>query len=128
MSDVNAELWEQAARLAARGYETVISEDTLTTGERVILVENPELPGCMAQGATLEEAMKELDEGRIDFIYFLLEDGRDVPPPRVGHTTTEGRRSAVSIQFPTTITASPGNGPEDKDRRPSISIVKGDRI
>lgn len=35
---------------------------------------NPDLDGCMAQGFTQEEAIKNLEEARIDYIYDALED------------------------------------------------------
>ncbi|MBL1135889.1 MAG: type II toxin-antitoxin system HicB family antitoxin [Chloroflexi bacterium] len=47
----------------------------------MFLARNPELEGCMAQGETPEAAQSNLLEARIDYIYFLLEDGLPVPDP-----------------------------------------------
>jgi predicted RNase H-like HicB family nuclease len=97
MSQINPELWEQAEKLAKQPYLIEISEDKLSSGERVFLVKNPELQGCMAQGASPSEAIQELHEARKDFIYFLLEDGLEVPAPRVLHTTTRTGMNMAKI-------------------------------
>lgn len=75
------DLWEKAGELAARSYEVVTIEDTLTDGTVVIVARNPELKGCLAQGLTVEEAIRELGEARQVYIYSLLEDNMPVPEP-----------------------------------------------
>jgi predicted RNase H-like HicB family nuclease len=78
---MNNELMEKAAKLAARNYTLSLFNDE-TVGEKTIyLAKSSELYGCMAQGETLEEAIKNLEEARVDYIYSLLEDGLDVPEP-----------------------------------------------
>lgn len=88
MNERNRERWTKAEQLAARGYAIRISEDTLSTGERVFLAEYPDLPGCMTQGNTLDEALDDLKQLTIDFIYYLMEDGLEVPDPAPQQTTT----------------------------------------
>lgn len=76
---MNNELYDHAEQLASRNYDMVIERDELSNGEPVYLASNPELPGCMSQGATSEEAVKNLRDARITYIYSLLEDGLPVP-------------------------------------------------
>ena len=77
-------LAERAAELAARPYTVEIVPDETTKGAPIIVVSHPELPGCMAQGTTLEEALTELDSARKEFILSLLEDDLPVPAPAHG--------------------------------------------
>jgi predicted RNase H-like HicB family nuclease len=88
MNERNQDHWIKAEQLAARGYAIHISEDTLSTGEKVFLAEHPELPGCMTQGNTLNEALDDLKQVTVDFIYYLLEDGLEVPDPAPSQTMT----------------------------------------
>jgi antitoxin HicB len=41
----------------------------------------PDLPGCMAQGETIEEAMRSLEDAKRAWIEVRLEDGLEVPAP-----------------------------------------------
>jgi predicted RNase H-like HicB family nuclease len=91
---MDKELLEQAKKLAARNYMLSVFEDTLPSGEKIYMAKNPELAGCMAQGMSIEEAIANLAEARLDYIYDSLEDGILVPEPamqpvpRVIETTT----------------------------------------
>ena len=51
---------------------------------------HPELPGCMAQGETVEEAIENLKEVTLEYILSLLEDRLPIPIPsgRLTKTTT----------------------------------------
>lgn len=80
---IDTKLWTQAEHLASRNYDVEQSTDTLTNGEAVVLLKNPELPGCRAHGATINEATANLKEARTEYIYSLLEDALPVPYPRV---------------------------------------------
>ena len=60
-------------------YELVIwwsDEDS------AFLVEVPELPGCMADGATYEEAIANVQEIVAQWIETAREEGREIPKPR----------------------------------------------
>lgn len=94
---LNKQLWTEAENLASRGYDVETFRDTLTNGEVVILARHPELPGCMAHGATLDEALTNLKEARTEYIYSLLEDGEYVPYPRAEATSTSGKQDYVAI-------------------------------
>jgi len=74
-------IFEQAKQLAARNYSLAVFEENTPEGQTVFIAKNPELYGCMAEGASLEEATENLADARIDYIYSLLQDGLDVPEP-----------------------------------------------
>ena len=97
MNERNSELLLKAKKLAARGYTTKVSEDILSTGETVYLAEYVEISGCMTQGYTREEALTELKQVAVDFIYYLLEDGLEVPSPLSTQTITAGSNSKAII-------------------------------
>lgn len=61
-------------------YSVQIEADQTTESETpIFLASIRELPGCMAQGVTVAEAMKNLAEVKIEFIESLLEDNLSVP-------------------------------------------------
>lgn len=78
---MNEALMQRARELAARNYNLSIFNDEELDGQPVFLAKNHELYGCMAQGSTLDEAIENLKDARIDYIYSLLLDGLDVPNP-----------------------------------------------
>jgi predicted RNase H-like HicB family nuclease len=80
---VKSELDREAARLANRPYSVEFTEEPTVDGRRTVIVaRHQELPGCMAQGASRQEAEAELSSARLDFIESLLESGLPVPEPR----------------------------------------------
>jgi predicted RNase H-like HicB family nuclease len=42
----------------------------------------PELPGCIAEGFVVEDALRELERRRIEIIVSLVEAGKEPPVPR----------------------------------------------
>lgn len=84
---INEQLWREAERLAARPYGISYEVDTLSNGQRVILLRHPDLPAVKAQGIDLDEAKRNLDEARVDYIYSLLDDGIPVPAPATSSST-----------------------------------------
>ncbi len=74
-------LQEKAVELSKRGYTIELLRDKTTDGGYIYLARNPELEGCMAQGLTEEEALRNLDEVRIEHIEHLLEHNLAVPYP-----------------------------------------------
>ena len=79
-------LWARAGVLAARPYKIEFEWDELSDGSPVVVAMNPELPGCMAQGDTEEEALQELEEARQEYIYVRLMKDRPVPVPESTRT------------------------------------------
>jgi predicted RNase H-like HicB family nuclease len=85
---MNKELWAKAQDLARQTYDVEFEKDTFSDGTIVYLALNPELPGCMAQGATQVEAEYNLSEARADYIYALLTEGLEIPEPTARQTVT----------------------------------------
>ncbi len=79
----------KATELAKLPYSVTVSKDRIGD-QGVYLAENPDLPGCMAQGETISQATEELKEARYEYILSLLADKRPVPLPRLQRTTTSG--------------------------------------
>lgn len=79
---MNQTQMSKAEKLASRNYNTIMVQDRLSDSSVVFVASNPELKGCKAQGASPMEAIANLRDARIDYIYFLLEDGIEVPVPR----------------------------------------------
>ena len=92
---MSAETLDKATSLGNRFYTFEVVSDVTTDGEPIFVASNPELPGCMAQGATEEEAIENLTEARIDYIASLLDDGLDVPEPMLSKTVTAGNGEPV---------------------------------
>ncbi len=80
---MNERLIKQAEKLTAEPYTIEIMRDETTTGESIFLLSHPELPNCMAQGQSIEEAAVNLEDATREYILSLLEDSLPVPPPAV---------------------------------------------
>ena len=61
-------------------YATRVARDQCGD-EPCFLALHPELPGCMAQGSTRQEALTNLRAARADYIQSLLDDQLPVPMP-----------------------------------------------
>lgn len=81
MQTIEYDVFKKAQELAAAKYTTVIKRDTLSDGSYCYVAHNPELEGCTGQGETELEAANDLAKARLDYIYFLLADGLEVPEP-----------------------------------------------
>lgn len=90
-------LWNKATKLAARPYQVRVYRDDEASGEAVYLAEYAELSGCMAQGATIKDALANLKEATVDYIYSLLEDGLEVPPPIFNAVQTGGVATNITL-------------------------------
>ncbi len=80
---MNSKRLMKAKQLAARPYQMRVFADLTTDGEPGYYAMIPELPGCVSDGDTVEEARQNVESAKVDFIYFLLEDGLDVPKPQL---------------------------------------------
>ena len=60
-------------------YEMII---WWSTEDDAFVVEVPELPGCMAHGATRQEAIKNAEDAIKFWIKTAMEDGLEIPAPR----------------------------------------------
>ncbi len=77
-----------AQKLASRPYTIRILRDDSIPEKPLYMAVNPELEGCMAQGESIEEAERFLDEFRVDYILHLLEHDLPVPEPAATATMT----------------------------------------
>ena len=76
-----------AKKLANRDYITKTYQDETTDGDFIFLASNLELEGCLGQGFTIEEAIDDLFDARVDYIKSLLDDNLPVPDPIVLNVT-----------------------------------------
>lgn len=66
------------------GTEYTFTIRPLTTDEGGgYLIEFPDLPGCMSDGETVEDAIANGMEAKRDWIAAMMEAGRPVPPPSI---------------------------------------------
>jgi predicted RNase H-like HicB family nuclease len=78
---MNRQILQHAKDLASRNYTIQISEDRLSDNTLIFMAKNPELFGCMAQGFSREEAISNLSEARVDYIYDSIIEGTPIPDP-----------------------------------------------
>ena len=80
---MNEDQLERAEELASRPYQVELQAHETRDGQTYFFGKIPELPGCVSDGETEQEATANVKLAMIDFIYFLLEDGLAVPEPRI---------------------------------------------
>jgi predicted RNase H-like HicB family nuclease len=101
---MNKAQFEQAIKLASRPYNITVSQDKLSNGSTIYMARNPELPGCKAQGNSPTDAINNLRDARIDYIYYLIEDGLEVPvPTTLANITSSGIVEPQPVQFKAVI-------------------------
>lgn len=61
-------------------YAVVVQDEQLSDGTTVYLATHPDLPGCMAHGDTVGEAIENLEEARELYFSVLQERGLEIPP------------------------------------------------
>ena len=74
---ITADIEREVERYMALPYHIELIPDE---GEWVVAI--PELPGCLSQGETPEEAIKMIREAQRLWLQVALEDGRSIPAPR----------------------------------------------
>lgn len=89
---------EKALELAKLPYTVELLRDKTTDGDYIYLAQNPELEGCMAQGLTEQEALKNLDEVRIEHIEHLLEHNLPVSYPTQAVAGSQVRHGNVIVK------------------------------
>jgi predicted RNase H-like HicB family nuclease len=62
-------------------YRILLTPDRWDDGTPGFFAEVPDLPGCMSQGRTPDEAVDSVREAMLDWMAVMIEDGHDVPPP-----------------------------------------------
>lgn len=84
-------------QLLGRPWSRVLVPD-----EGVIAAQVPELPGCFAEGATLEEALVNLQEALASWLAAALEMGNEIPQPR-GEAEPEEFSGRFSVRVPRSL-------------------------
>ncbi|MTI82329.1 MAG: type II toxin-antitoxin system HicB family antitoxin [Firmicutes bacterium] len=67
---------------AYRNVKYPVKSTRLPEGEW--LAEHPDLPGCKIHGSTQKEAIANLEEVKLSWIYAAMAEGRNIPKPRTG--------------------------------------------
>jgi len=80
---MDARRLEKAHVLASQDYQVLVFPDSTTDGDAIYVAVALEIPGCNSFGYTVQEAMINLESAKVDFIYFLLEDGLPIPEPKL---------------------------------------------
>ena len=63
-------------------YSVTLTPDRDDEGRRGWVAEVADLPGCISQGDTPDEAIERIRNAMAGWISVALEDGREIPPPR----------------------------------------------
>ena len=63
-------------------YHIVIEKHFDYEGEEYFWAEIPDLPGCGAEGETIEEVLEKIQEAKKAWIEVRLERGLDIPEPK----------------------------------------------
>ena len=71
-------------------YRVVLTHDTDDSGNEGYVASVEELPGCLSQGQSAEEAVRGISDAMAGWISVALEDGIDVPEP-VGDDAYSGK-------------------------------------
>lgn len=80
---MNKKYYNEAESLSKRPYQTQVFRDETTDGEAIYVAVVPEMPGCIAHGDSVEEALEWLESAKLDHIWFLLDKNMDVPEPKL---------------------------------------------
>ncbi len=83
-------------------YTAVISLEQLTDGSSVYFAYHPDLPGCMSDGESPEEARANLDQARQVCLEYLRQNNLPIPEPRAlfGRRTVLPRPADQEISQP----------------------------
>ena len=85
---MNTTLREKAENLAMLPHLVQINKDETTDGQLVYFAKILEFEGCFGQGKTIEEAIENLNQAKVDYILSLLEDGIPIPHPTTTSSTS----------------------------------------
>ncbi len=84
-------------QLAQRPWSRVLVPD-----EGVIAASVPELPGCFAEGATMEEALANLEDALESWLSGAVESGLEIPQPQ-GEVEPEEYSGRFSVRVPKSL-------------------------
>ena len=75
------------------------------SGQWLVRLAYPELPGCTAEGVVIEDALKDLERRRIEMIVGLVEAGKQPPVPRQPLATSDPLWTARDLGLSGRVTA-----------------------
>jgi predicted RNase H-like HicB family nuclease len=78
-------------------------------GRWLVRLAYPELPGCTAEGAVVEDALQELERRRVEMIVSLVEAGKEPPIPRKPLAAADPLWTVRDLGLSTRIAALLGN-------------------
>ena len=87
---------EQAKKLSLRPYFIMTAKSETTDGKPIYNARTLEIEGCIGQGDTPEDAIKDLRDALVDYIEDLLEDGLEAPEP-IQLVRTEGTGASTTV-------------------------------
>lgn len=76
-------------------YEVEVLPEPCTDGGLCYMATHPELPGCMSHGATVDEALANLEQVRRLYIETLLKRNLPVPRPKAALSSSSGKPQRV---------------------------------
>lgn len=85
----------------------------------------PDLPGCTAMGATIEEALANAAEALRDFAEIAEEDGEALPSPRAIETVLAAPDITEAVRSGATLASVPLIRASGKPARANLSIDSG---
>jgi antitoxin HicB len=88
---------DKVEQLLSRPWSRVLVPD-----DGVIAAQVPELPGCFAEGATLEEALANLEEALASWLSAALDTGNEIPQPQ-GEVEPEEYSGRFSVRVPRSL-------------------------
>ncbi len=93
----------KARKLSKQPYHIVVTNES-TPEESIFFVSYLEMPGCMAQGESLSEALQELEEAKYEYILNYLQHKVPVPKP---YGTTLATTGGVSFPLYAILSETP---------------------
>lgn len=93
---MSADIVEKVERYMARPYRIEMRRSDWGWYVKV-----PDLPGCMSQGETPDEAFEMIQEAQRSWLQVALEDGRPIPAPQDEDSDEAGGR--LIVRLPKTI-------------------------
>lgn len=88
---------DQAEQLAQRPWSRILVPD-----EGVVAASVPELPGCFAEGSTLEEALANLEDALKSWLCAAIDSGLEIPQPQ-GEVEPEEYSGRFSVRVPKSL-------------------------
>ena len=100
---MSARPFHEAEQIAASGYQLQVEREDAHDGQPIYIAYVLEIPECVAQGNSPEQAMAELRILMVDVIAYMLESGLEAPSPttRLGSATVQVGDSQSALDITT---------------------------